>query len=336
MSHMPWWLAPSGPGHPGPVEHERDAAAVQGDVHQQLVEGAVQEGRVDGHHRVQPGHRQPAAEVTACCSAMPTSNTRSGKAAANRLRPVGWIIAARDGDDPLVHRPELDHLLGEDVGPVTAPGPPIATPVLASILPTAWKRSSSWFSAGGVAVALAGQAVHQDGSAELLGLPQRSLDRRHVVTVDRTDVLQPEIGEHALRRDHVLQPDLDPVQQVVGGAPEQRCPVDLLADELEDLLVPRVGAQTGEVPRQPADRRGVGAAVVVDQDHQRQVVVGRDVVERLPGHATGQRTVADQRHHGAGPCLAAAACGDARPRTTATVDACEFSTQSCSDSARLG
>ena len=45
-------------GHPGAVQHERDPAPVQRDVHQHLVEGAVEEGGVDRHHRVQPAHRQ--------------------------------------------------------------------------------------------------------------------------------------------------------------------------------------------------------------------------------------------------------------------------------------
>jgi hypothetical protein len=48
----------------------------------------------------------PAAEVTACCSAMPTSKQRSGKRSANGSRPVesgmaavmattsGWISAS--------------------------------------------------------------------------------------------------------------------------------------------------------------------------------------------------------------------------------------------------
>ena len=45
-------------GHAGAVEHEGDAAPVQRDVHQHLVEGAVEERRVDRDHRVQPAHRQ--------------------------------------------------------------------------------------------------------------------------------------------------------------------------------------------------------------------------------------------------------------------------------------
>ena len=59
MSHMPWWLGAVRAGHAGAVERERDAAAVQGDVHQHLVERPVEERRVDGDDRVQPAERQP-------------------------------------------------------------------------------------------------------------------------------------------------------------------------------------------------------------------------------------------------------------------------------------
>ena len=45
-------------GDAGPVEHEGDPAPVQGDVHQHLVERAVEERRVDRHDRVQPAHRE--------------------------------------------------------------------------------------------------------------------------------------------------------------------------------------------------------------------------------------------------------------------------------------
>jgi hypothetical protein len=41
-----------------------------------------------------PPMASPAAEVTACCSAIPTSNTRSGNRAANLARPVGCSMAA--------------------------------------------------------------------------------------------------------------------------------------------------------------------------------------------------------------------------------------------------
>ncbi len=45
-------------GYARPVQHERDGQLVQRDVHQYLVEGAVQEGGVDGGDRVHAAHRQ--------------------------------------------------------------------------------------------------------------------------------------------------------------------------------------------------------------------------------------------------------------------------------------
>ena len=42
-----------------PARHERDRQLVQRHIHQHLVEGPVEERRVDAHHRVQATHRQP-------------------------------------------------------------------------------------------------------------------------------------------------------------------------------------------------------------------------------------------------------------------------------------
>ena len=41
-----------------------------------------------------PAIARPAAEVSACCSAMPTSKVRSGKRSPKAARPVGCSIAA--------------------------------------------------------------------------------------------------------------------------------------------------------------------------------------------------------------------------------------------------
>jgi hypothetical protein len=39
-------------GHTGPVEHHGDRQLVQGHIHHDLIERAVEERRVDGDHRV--------------------------------------------------------------------------------------------------------------------------------------------------------------------------------------------------------------------------------------------------------------------------------------------
>ena len=87
-----------------------------------------------------------------------------------------------------------------------------------------------------------------------------------------------------------------------------------LAEELVGAAVERSvgvrGADAVEVARHAADRRSVGAAVVVHDDDEVAVVVVGDVVERLPRHAAGERAVADDRDDV--PVLAAGAGQRAR------------------------
>ena len=116
-----------------------------------------------------------------------------------------------------------------------------------------------------VALALAGDTVHHDRPADAARLAQRGLHRVDVVPVHRTEVRQAERFE-----------------QVAGGA----------------------GPQLGEVGGERADGGGVGAAVVVEQDDDRPVRRGGDVVQRLPAHAAGERAVADHRDHRPLPLVA--------------------------------
>jgi hypothetical protein len=116
------------------------------------------------------------------------------------------------------------------------------------------------------------------------------------VAVDRPDVFDPEVLEHRLRRDGVLDALLDRVQHLVQRRPDQRGAAQGLLDQVEDLLVAGVEPQVGQVVGEPADGRRVGAAVVVDDDDHGVLGAG-DVVERLPAHAAGERAVADDGHH---------------------------------------
>jgi hypothetical protein len=75
------------------------------------------------------------------------------------------------------------------------------------------------------------------------------------------------------------------------------------AEAVEQLLRPELHVAVG-APRahlvqeagEPADRRRVGAPVVVDDDDEPAVVVVADVVERLPRHPARERAVADDGH----------------------------------------
>ena len=186
MSHMPSWLAPSSPVTPrGRVRTSRRTGAER---HPSApVEGPVEDVAYNATMGCSPAIAIPAAEVTACCSAMPTSSVRSGYIDWNLSRPTGCIIAAvmaitSDGVT------EVDHLLGEHVGP---------DPLLGS--PRRCRRRAARACRTGrplaarllVAEPLAGDRVHDHRSVEALGLGQHELDGRAVVTVDRADVLRP-------------------------------------------------------------------------------------------------------------------------------------------------
>ena len=133
--------------------------------------------------------------------------------------------------------------------------------------------------------------MHDHRSPERLRLAERVLHRLTVVPVDGTDVLQAEILEHALRGEHVLQA-LHAVQHLVRRPPTYGVRPRFFL--IRSRLVPRL---VRRLVRQAADGRAVGAAVVVDDDDELEVLGGGDVVQRLPGHPAGQAAVADQRDH---------------------------------------
>ena len=109
-------------GDAGPVEHERDPALVQRDVHQHLVEGAVEEGRVEGDDRVQPAHGEAGGRGD---GVLLGDADVEGAVGEPRLEVVqADRVHHRGGDRHDVGTPlaEVDDLVGEDVGPDPAPG----------------------------------------------------------------------------------------------------------------------------------------------------------------------------------------------------------------------
>ena len=141
-----------------------------------------------------------------------------------------------------------------------------------------------------------GDDVHQHRTVESAGPAQRGLDGVLVVAVDRPDVLQPEVGEQQLRRKRVLHTGFDAVHELVSHFAEERHAAHRAAAALQQMLVAGLQPQHGQVVGQTAERRRVTAAVVVDDDHHRPAG-RRDVVQRLPAHAAGERAVADHRDH---------------------------------------
>ena len=225
---------------------------------------------------------------------MPTSKVRSGNFGLEVVQADRVHHRGGDRDHVGAALAEVDHLVGEHVGPDPLAG---VLDAAVDVEGAGAVELVGLVQLGGVvAEALAGDRVHDHRPVEALGLGQHLLHRRAVVAVDRADVLQAEVLEEPLRGEGVLEALLHRVQGVVRRRADARDRVEALLDQVEHLLVARVGAQAGQRGGQAADGRGVGAAVVVDDDDQLALLGDGDVVERLPGHPAGQRAVADDRH----------------------------------------
>ena len=186
---------------------------------------------------------------------MPTSKVRSGNLAWNWCEPDRVHHRRGDRDDVLAALADLDDLVGEDVGPDPALGVLLAgldveragRVELVGLVPLG----------GVVPEALAGERVHDHRAVEPLGLREHLLHRRAVVAVDRADVLEAEVLEEALRRERVLEALLHRVQGVVRRRADAGDGVEPALDQVEDVLVARVGAQRGERGRRGRRWSGV-------------------------------------------------------------------------------
>ena len=278
------------------VQHERDARPVERDVHDQLVERAVEERGVDRHHGVQPGEGHPGRRGHGVLLGDADVERPGRERGSERRQPHRCQHRGRDRHDVRPAPPDLHDLVGEDRRPAEA-GRRDGQPGLGMDLPDGVETVEHVLLGRGVAPALLGDDVHDDGAAERLGPHERPLDRRGVVPVHRADVLQAEALEHALGRDDVLDALLQAVQRVVGHPPGHARAAQVALAPGQDVLVAASRAQRVEVVGEAADGRCVRTAVVVDHDHDPAVLARGDVVQRLPGHAAGQGAVTDDRDH---------------------------------------
>ena len=113
--------------------------------------------------------------------------------------------------------------------------------------------------------------------------------------VDGSDVFEAEVLEEALRRHHVFEALLEPVDRAVDRTSDDRGAAEGIAPPVEDVFVAAGRAQGREVVGETTLGRRIRARVVVDDDDEREVLVGGDVVDRLPRHASRERAVTDDR-----------------------------------------
>ena len=135
-------------GHTCTVQHHRDTRVVQGSIHEELVERAVEEGRVHGDHRVQAAHRHSHRGGDGVLLGDPDVENPPGNCCFIGASPVGPSMAAVMATTSGRAAATL-HISSENTEVHVAADLAVDLPVAGSITPTPWKRSASSCSAGG-------------------------------------------------------------------------------------------------------------------------------------------------------------------------------------------
>ncbi len=226
----------------------------------------------------------PAAAVTACCSAMPTSKHRSGKRSAKGSRPVESGMAAVMATSSGCLLGLVDQRLGEGGGVAARLGQADVVQALDRVV--LGRR---------VAAALLREHVHDLGPAHLGGVAQGLFERRDVVAVEGAGVADAERLEERGRLPHLADGGLGGLEAPLEAVAQHRHFLEQPFDAGLATHVDGVVADAGQAVAQPTHRRCVRPAVVVEHDDAVAAAVA-EVVEALVGHAAGHRTVADHRH----------------------------------------
>ena len=188
----------------------------------------------------------PAAAVTACCSAMPTSKKRSGKCCWNGIKPGRAGHRGGDRDDARVELGGLDHGLGERLG--VAGGHGLGRSVLGVEHRRVVEVLLVVVLGGRVAASLLGEHVDDDRALgrQLLGVAQRLLELGDVVAVDRARVAHAERLEERRRLEELADAGLERLDRPLGVRADAG---QVLQEVLEAALaahVHRIEADVGE------------------------------------------------------------------------------------------
>ena len=233
----------------------------------------------------------PAAKVTACCSAMPTSKLRLGNFLANASSPVPDGIAALIATMRLIGLGLGDQRVGEDLGVARRAGRGLH---LLAGDDVELDHAVVLVGAGlgrGVALALLGHHMQQDRAVQF-GVAQVAQHRQQmlqVVPVDRADIVEAQFLEQRPAGQQAAGVFVGPL----GGALDRRREAPR---QLRHHLAQRQEGAGGDDLRQVgahrADRRRDRHVVVVEDDDQ-PGLVGAGIVHGLIGHARAHRAVAD-------------------------------------------
>ena len=277
----------------GPVNGQHHMKMEHGHILNQLVEGALQEGGVNGYHR-----DHPLLGKSSChghCMFLRNANIK---------QPLGVLL----------HKPQQAGAPGHGGGDGTdfgilfrqihngiSKGIREGAHLSCQLLAGCCIEFSNAVEFGGVilrkliAAALAGHHMDKGRLLHIPGCPQNGNQIPQIVAVHGPQIPK----AHVLKNGGLQQEMLD---SVFGPAGKE---IDLLAagDAVQCPAVPALDAQIafagtklGQMPGHAAHIFSDGHLIVIEDDHHGLLAVG-GVIQPLVGHAAGGRAVADEGHH---------------------------------------
>ncbi len=258
----------------------------------QLIIGPLQEGRVDGDHRLHAFAGHAGGEGDGMLFGDADVEVALWIAFGELDQAGALAHGRRDAEQTRILRGGIAQPFAEDLG-IALAGLAWCCLALVQRARGAVERGDAVIGGGRVlsgleAVALLRDQMQQPRAGHLFHVLQRGDHGVDVVAVDRADVVEAEFLEVGAGHEHALHMLFPTAGELTQLRHLGQCVLAAFAH----ARVETPGQQFGEVTADGADRRADGHLVVIEDDQQ--VGVERAaVVERLEGHAGAERAVAD-------------------------------------------
>ena len=266
---------------PGAVDREAHGKRLQRDIMRDLVVAALKESGVDRAERLVAFCRHSRGEGDRMLFGDPDVEGSLRERLAEYVETRAARHRCGDRDDALVAARHLHQGFSEDLGVRRRRGLRLDLGSRRNIeLGDAVASVAGQFG-GAVTLSLPGDGVDEDRAQfEVAGPFQNRQELVEIMPVDRPHVMKSHLLEHGGRSAARHQFDLG----------HRRLP-ELLAVFPSAPAVPRFG-QSAEIVRHRPHRRRNRHPIVVQNDDE-PALRGARIVQRLIGHAGGQRTIAD-------------------------------------------
>ena len=288
----------------GAVDGEEYVQVLYRDIMDQLIVGALQEGRIDSHHRFGAFAGHAGSEGDGMLFGDGDVEIASREAFAEGDQVRAFLHGRGDADQSGVGLGHVAQPLAEDIGVLRLAR--AAAAGLGLQLGDGVVADGVGFG-GGEALALLGDHMQELRALELAHVAQRGDQGRQVVPVDGADIVPAQLFEQHARCQHGLGGFFGLAGQFPG---RWNLCQDLLA-AFTHMRIGATGENLGQVVGQAADVMGDRHVVVV-QYHQHVGIDYAGVVERFEGHAGGHGAVADDGHRAAIQALQAGGDGHAQ------------------------